>query len=69
MMDASGEVSWTRASFPISSGSHTLSFTYEKDVSIDQNSDCAWIDNITLPHGTQPTEPEGGGEGDVEGSF
>ncbi|MCR5192528.1 MAG: T9SS type A sorting domain-containing protein [Bacteroidales bacterium] len=46
----SGEVDWTRAAFLVPSGSHTLSFTYAKDGSVNRNSDCAWIDNIILPH-------------------
>ena len=46
----SGEVAWTRAAFLVPAGSHTLRFTYAKDVSVNSNNDCAWIDNITLPH-------------------
>ena len=45
----SGVVNWTRASFPVTTGNHTFKFTYSKDVSVNSNSDCAWIDNITLP--------------------
>ena len=46
----SGEVAWTRAAFLVPAGSHTLRFTYAKDVSVTSNNDCAWIDNIMLPH-------------------
>jgi hypothetical protein len=46
----SGEVAWTRAAFLVPAGSHTLRFTYAKDGSVFSHSDCAWIDNITLPH-------------------
>lgn len=46
----SGVVDWTRAAFLIPAGTHTLTFTYAKDGSVNRNSDCAWIDNITLPH-------------------
>ena len=49
----SGVVSWTRAAFLIPAGNHTLTFTYAKDGSVNRNSDCAWIDNITLPHDAQ----------------
>ena len=50
----SGEVAWTRAAFLVPAGSHTLRFTYAKDVSVTSNSDCAWIDNIMLPHQSRP---------------
>ena len=50
----SGEVAWTRAAFLVPAGSHTLRFTYAKDVSVSSNSDRAWIDNITLPHQSHP---------------
>lgn len=50
----SGNVNWTRASFPIAAGTHTFEFTYSKDVSINTGSDCAWIDFVTVPQHTQP---------------
>ena len=50
----SGEVDWTRTAFLIPTGSHTLKFTYAKDYSVNRNSDCAWIDNVTLPHQSRP---------------
>ena len=51
--NASGETDWTRAGYPLSSGTHTLTFRYRKDVSVSRGSDCAWIDNIRLPHQEQ----------------
>lgn len=51
--NASGEVYWTRAAYLLSPGTHTLSFRYVKDVSMSSGSDCAWIDNIVLPHQRQ----------------
>ena len=48
--DASGETDWTRASFFLNAGQHTLTFRYIKDVSRSLGSDCAWIDNLVLPH-------------------
>ena len=48
--NASGEVGWTRAAYPVSAGTHTFRFTYEKDNSVSRGSDRAWIDNVTLPH-------------------
>ena len=49
VFNASGEVDWTRAAFAISAGSHTLTFRYAKDYSVSSGSDCAWIDNVTVP--------------------
>lgn len=50
MFNASGDVDWTRASFLLSAGSHVLTFRYQKDYSVSNGSDCAWIDNVVLPH-------------------
>ena len=47
--NASGEVDWTRAACAVGAGSHTLTFRYTKDGSVSNGSDCAWIDNITIP--------------------
>ena len=47
--NASGEVDWTRAAVAISAGSHTITFRYSKDGSVSNGSDCAWIDQITIP--------------------
>ena len=48
-LTASGEVDWHRASFPVTAGSHIFSFRYAKDYNGSSGSDCAWIDDITLP--------------------
>lgn len=45
----SGEVNWTLASYPITAGTHTLSWIYEKDEFVASGSDAAWVDNIILP--------------------
>lgn len=50
VLQASGEVDWTRASYPLDAGSHTLTFRYAKDHSEDRGNDCAWIDYVVLPH-------------------
>ncbi|MCD4795473.1 MAG: T9SS type A sorting domain-containing protein [Bacteroidales bacterium] len=41
--------SWTEISYPVTAGVHTLKWAYEKDYSISNGSDCAWIDDITFP--------------------
>ena len=45
----SGEVGWTPVSFPLTPGSHTLEWSYNKDGSVSSGSDCAWIDNVVFP--------------------
>ena len=45
----SGEIDWTRATFPVTAGTHTFKFSYEKDISQASGSDCVWIDDVTLP--------------------
>lgn len=54
MLEVSGEEDWSRASFPVRAGTHTYKFSYEKDYSNDNGSDCAWIDDVRFPiNGTQ----------------
>ena len=59
-VEASGERDWTRAAFAVSAGSHQLRFAYTKDVSQSEGSDCAWVDNVALPHGSQVSVTTGG---------
>ena len=40
---------WSLQTYPITAGSHTLKWSYVKDVNTTGGSDCAWIDNIKLP--------------------
>ncbi len=47
--EASGEVDWTYFSTEVPAGTHTFRFSYSKDYSYDDGSDCAWLDNISLP--------------------
>lgn len=45
--------SWSLVTYNVNAGSHTFSWTYQKDQSQSSGDDCAWIDNIKLPaHGT-----------------
>ena len=46
---ASGTVDWTHVSYPVTAGEHTLKFTYSKDNSVSNGTDCAWIDDVRLP--------------------
>lgn len=40
---------WSQQTYPVTAGSHTFKWSYEKDYSTIGGSDCAWIDNIKLP--------------------
>lgn len=55
----SGTAGWAEASYPVSSGSRTFSWTYSKDSSVSSGSDCAWLDHIIFPpHGTYFAPPQ-----------
>lgn len=43
------EIDWSRASFPVSEGTHLFKWKYSKDYSMSAGEDCAWIDNIVFP--------------------
>ncbi|HPE87306.1 MAG: C25 family cysteine peptidase [Bacteroidales bacterium] len=45
----SGDNGWTEAQYPVSTGIHELKWTYEKDYSVSNGSDCGWIDYIVFP--------------------
>jgi hypothetical protein len=46
---------WAYIGYQLTAGPHTINFSYEKDVMIVAGNDCAWLDNIRLPIGTQTT--------------
>lgn len=45
----SGSAGWSEASYPVTSGNHTFAWTYSKDSSVANGSDCAWLDHIIFP--------------------
>jgi hypothetical protein len=45
----SGEISWTKAAFPVEEGIHQFRWEYVKDGSVIGGEDCAWIDFVVLP--------------------
>ncbi len=47
--EASGEFNWRRYAYPITAGTHTLSWRYVKDESTSSGSDCVWLDDVRLP--------------------
>ncbi len=54
----SGEVAWTEAVYPVSSGEHTFRWVYTKDGSVDSGSDRGWLDYIVFPPIGAPTFPD-----------
>lgn len=50
--DWSGNEDWALKEFDVSEGDHTFTWTYDKDGSVSNDSDCAWIDYIILPGAT-----------------
>ncbi len=52
-----GETPWSKSAFAISTGVHTLKWSYKKDNYGVSGSDCAWIDNIKFPAGFVSKSP------------
>ena len=44
-----GEVAWSRVSYYVDAGVHTFKWVYDKDGSVDNGSDCGWVDYIIFP--------------------
>ncbi len=52
----SGNIDWTQASYPTSTGTHTFRWEYSKDNNFfSDGSDTAWIDNILIQETTNQT--------------
>ncbi len=45
----SGTVAWQEVSYDVTDGNHTFKWEYDKDISMNEGSDCAWIDYIVFP--------------------
>jgi hypothetical protein len=45
---ASGSVGWTEYTKALGPGTHTLRWSYEKDISVSSGSDTAWIDDVSV---------------------
>ncbi len=45
----SGTLDWEEVSYPVNPGTSTFTWKYQKDTSVSNGSDCAWIDDITFP--------------------
>jgi len=44
----SGTVNWAQKTYTVTSGAHTLKWTYVKDASASSGSDCGWVDKLEL---------------------
>ncbi len=49
LLNISGEHDWTAAKFPVPAGEYVFKWIYEKDYSVSNGSDCAWLDYIVFP--------------------
>nr|NQU92751.1 T9SS type A sorting domain-containing protein [Bacteroidota bacterium] len=45
----SGEVDWAEIYYPVTMGTRTFKWVYDKDYSVANGSDCGWIDYIIFP--------------------
>lgn len=45
----SGEQDWALYSYPVTTGTHTFKWIYDKDISMSSGYDCGWVDLITMP--------------------
>ena len=51
----SGEEPWSRSVYPVTTGIHTFTFSYEKDYSTIGGTDHAWVDDIIFPPVVNPS--------------
>ena len=57
MGEWAGEQGWNRYAYPVNIGTHTFTWSYEKDYSVANGSDCAWVDYIIFPSTEIPNGP------------
>lgn len=55
----SGETPWSRASFPVSAGTHEFKWRYFKDLAVGGGQDRVWIDFIAFPPPILPSVSTG----------
>lgn len=67
MASLSGEQDWTTFYFNVTPGSHTLRWAFEKDFSVSNGSDAAWIDGVTGIDVTSSTDDGGDDSGGDDG--
>lgn len=54
-----GNVNWTLAEFAVGDGDHTFRWTYSKDGSVSNGSDCGWVDYIVFPASNSDRDGDG----------
>ncbi len=54
-----GNTSWAEQTYDVSAGLHTFKWIYEKDGSVTNGSDCAWVDFITFPGFSSASKSKG----------
>jgi hypothetical protein len=48
MAQIAGNVDWTQKTYTVTSGTHTLKWSYIKDTYVSSGSDCGWVDKLEL---------------------
>ena len=51
----SGNTGWSRSGYPVTIGSHSFRWVYDKDQAASDGDDCAWVDFVVFP----PSTPDG----------
>jgi len=51
-----GEVGWSQLTHPVTAGTHTFKWSFIKDYSVSNGSDCGWIDYIEFPTLSAPPQ-------------
>ncbi len=53
----SGDLDWANIAYDVEEGSHVFKWSYQKDTSVSEGEDCAWIDMVDMPsHGMPEME-------------
>ena len=50
----SGEVDWENRNVEIPEGSHSLSWTYSKDIALSEGQDAGWLDKVEILYTGSP---------------
>jgi len=58
VLETSGSVKWTKWTYPLSPGTHTIRLEYHKDGATDGGQDTVWVDDIKLEY-TDPAANNG----------
>jgi hypothetical protein len=58
-LGASGAIPWGLVAVPITAGTHTIQWSFERDFSVGSGENAAWIDSLVLPVPTRPGPPTG----------